>query len=213
MKQELSLEWRSPIVLYSFLLNLFSSSLIVYLALQWTHSFTPQLAVILFWFIFIFNANFSLLNIFQREQKLHYLFYYQLVNPYVVLAAKVAYNTSLLYGLAIIEYGIFTFFFSAFIGDMILFLINLFITSLGVVGIMSLTSAIAQKSIHREVMMTVLSIPLLFPLFALSLKLSQQCLREDVSWRIASQNVLPLLSIDLIVYILAFALIGFVWRG
>src|SRR5580658_4899082 len=92
--KDLIAEFRNRYVLGGILLYVFSSVLVIYFALQYSGSVqevNPAIWGIFFWLIILFSSVNAIANSFFREPEGRYYYYYWLLNPQALIAAKLLY--------------------------------------------------------------------------------------------------------------------------
>ncbi len=168
----------------------------------------------LFWIIIIFSGFNAITGSFKNETNGKQLYLYFLVNPRALILAKIIYNSVLMLILSTLGLVIF----SLFLGTQVLeninfssFFMGLMLTSLGLSGILTIISAIAAQLDFKGGIITVLGLPLLFPLILISQKYSAQAL-NGVSIGGNFNFLLGLLTLNLAVITLSYVLFPYLWR-
>ena len=104
LRKEATLEFRQRYAIGGIVLYVFSMVFVVYVA---SIKVQPQVWNILFWLIVLFASINAVVKSFVQESGARQLYYYQLVNPVVLLLAKITYNTVLLLGLTLMAFGVY----------------------------------------------------------------------------------------------------------
>jgi heme exporter protein B len=146
-----------------------------------------------------------------QESGTRQLYYYQLVDPSILISAKIVYNTILLMALTSLAYGSYSVVAGNPVKDPGLFLLVLFLASLGFSIAFTFLSSIAAKASNSATLMAILSFPVILPVLLTLLRLSSVSLRliQDTAYR---KDIINLVAIDVILVALAFVLFPFIWR-
>jgi len=207
--KEFQLEWRQKYALGGIVLYVAASMMLVFLA---TFSLEPIMWITFFWLMMLFAAINALAKSFIQDSGERQLYFYQLVNPYLLLLSKIIYNFlllllmsvigllafMLLFNNPIVEYGIFA---TVFILGVLSFSI-----------LFTVMSSIATQSGGSSVIMPIISFPVIVPVFVLLLKLSKYAVTETGALNY-SQDVLSVLAINVTILAVAFLLFPYIWRN
>jgi heme exporter protein B len=165
----------------------------------------------LLWILLLFNAIITASKSFSAETKGRALYNYSLYNPRHLIGAKLIYNMVLVMVVSIIGYG----FFSLFIGNPVkntpLFIVNIILSSLAFSGVLTMTAGISSKTNGSFTLMSVLSIPLLFPMLLLALKISMMATLGN-SFTHGMNYLLGLIALNVIIVLLCIILFPYLWR-
>jgi heme exporter protein B len=167
IRKELVTEWRQRYAINGIVLHVLASVLIVYLAAKILNN--PAWNAI-YWLIMVFVSIQSISKSFIAESKGKNLYYHQLILPQNLLFAKFCYHAFLNSLIA----GVCLFFYAILMGNPITFMsYYLMATLLGCVGFaatFTLLSAIASKAGNSNMLMPVLSLPVIIPLLLILIK-------------------------------------------
>lgn len=205
---EIRMEWRAPFVFQSTLLYVFSAVMIGYQAFRFIE---PETWNALFWVVMVFIALNSVSRSFLLESRERMMFYYVLIHPLVIFSARLIYNVTFLFLIAIISSLAFAF----FLGDMVegkgYFLLILFLGSLSLGGTFTVISALASRAHNSFTMASVMGFPLVIPQLLL---LIDQTSAAIAGLQLSSgyEEMLGLLSISMMTIILAFLIFPYIWR-
>lgn len=207
--KEFKLEFRNLHALSAILLYVISATFIVYKTYQ---SVNIQAWNVLYWLIFLFAALNALFRSFSTESKQQYLYYYQLIHPAALIIAKIIYNVLTLCAVAFLLVGTMSFFISNPIYDFKLFLVNVFLGSIGVSICFTFVSSIVAYNQNGSTLMSILAMPLVLPILLLVIKVGANALRilDDSN---VEDDLLLLAGIDLLLFGLAVLLYPFIWRS
>ena len=208
LRKEATLEFRQRYAIGGIVLYVFSMVFVVYVA---SIKVQPQVWNILFWLIVLFASINAVVKSFVQESGARQLYYYQLVNPVVLLLAKITYNTVLLLVLTLMAFGVYGLVAGDPVKDYPLFLLVILLGSLGFAIAFTFVSSIAAKANNSATLMAILSFPVVLPILLTLLRLSAIALRliQDTSYQ---RDIINLLAIDAILIALTFLLFPFVWR-
>ena len=202
------LEWRQKYAISGVLLYVLSTVFIIYISMI---NVQPQVWNVLFWIIILFASVNAILKSFVQESGQRQLYYYQLTSPTAIILSKIIYNALLLGLLSVLTFMAFGFVAGNPVKDYWQFALALFMGSWGFSIVFTFVSAIATKADNSGTLMAILSFPLVIPILMTLVKISANALRliNDTS---IDQDVLILVSIDMILVGLALVLFPFLWR-
>jgi heme exporter protein B len=159
----------------------------------------------------LFASINAVVKSFVQESGARQLYHYQLVNPVMLLLAKIIYNTLLLFVLSMLSFGAYSMVAGNPVKDWALFFWVLVLGSTGFSVAFTFISSIAAHANNSATLMAILSFPVVLPILMSLMRLSTIALRlmQDTGhWR----DVLNLLAIDGILLTLTFVLFPYVWR-
>jgi len=212
IKKDLSLEFKSLESLAGILLFLVATIYTCFL----TFKKIPNAEVwnALFWIIIIFSGFNALSGSFKNESGGKHLYLYFLINPRALILAKILYNTALMLFLSISSLLVFILFLGFSVIEQVnfgSFIVGLILTSMAFSGILTIISAIGSQLDFKGGIMTVLGLPLLFPLILISQKYSAQALAGVTVF--GNMNfLLGLLTLNVAVVILSYVLFPYLWK-
>jgi heme exporter protein B len=165
----------------------------------------------LLWILLFFNAIITVSRSFFSETKGRSLYNFSIYDPTDFIASKLIYNMILVLAVSLLGY----FFFAVFVGNpvnnQLLFLVNLIFSAVAFSGILTLTSGIASKTTGGFTLMSILSIPLLFPMLLLAMRISLMAtIGSDFSECL--NYLLGLLILNIIISSLCLMLFPYLWR-
>lgn len=207
--KDIRLNWRERYSLYSMLLYVLSTSYVGFLSFEGVISEKSWVA--LFWIIVLFAAMNASLQSFKGELNRQALFFYIIAKPRAIILAKTLYNSGLLLTLTLISYFIYSIFLGNPISANLSFILCILIGSSALASILTLVAAIAAKTNNSAGLMTVLSMPLLFPLLLNLIKTSKICLLED-SLFLTGNQLLFLAMLNIVTVLLSYLLFPYLWR-
>jgi heme exporter protein B len=166
----------------------------------------------LFWITLLFTAVNTVAKSFIGEKKGKDIYFYSIVSPEAIIISKICYNFFLCGILAFAGFAFFVLFLSNPINDVFLFSITILLSSLGFASSLTLLSGIAAKAGNSNILMAVLSFPVIISILLLSIKITKNCI--DGLDRSASFDELTLLlAINCLVAAVSYLLFPYIWRS
>jgi heme exporter protein B len=171
----------------------------------------PQVWNVLFWLIVLFASINAVVKSFVQESGARQLYYYQVVDPSMLLFAKILYNILLLLTLSTLSFGAYSLVAGNPVKDMPLFCLTVALGSIGFSIAFTFIASIAAKANNAATLMAILSFPVILPILLTLVRLSQIALRliQDTSYK---RDIINLLAIDAILLTLTFVLFPFIWK-
>ena len=208
LRKEALLEFRMGYALSGIFLYVFSTIFIVYASFIQVQ---PNVWNTLFWIVLLFAAVNAIVKSFVQESGSRQLYYYVLVSPVAVLAAKMIYNIALLLVLSLLIWGALSVVAGNPVRETGLFLMAIFLGSSGFAITFTFVAAISAKADNNSTLLAILSFPLVIPILMTLIKLSANALAllNDTSF---GNDILILLGIDLLLLGVALVLFPFLWR-
>jgi heme exporter protein B len=211
--KEFTLELRRKSVISGLALYSFSLIFICYLTFSLrTNSLTEATWSALFWLTTLFSVINSVAKSFIGEKRGLMLYYYSIADAQTFIVAKIIYNTALCFLLSLAAYLLFSVFIYNPIHDHLLFLSTLALTSLGFSASLSLISAIAAKANNSNILMAVLSFPILISLLLMAIRITKNVL-DGLERSASYDELLNLVAINCILTGLAYVLFPYIWRS
>ena len=208
LHKEFLLEFRQRYAISGIVLYVFSMVFVVYIA---SVRVQPPVWNILFWLIMLFVPINAVVKSFVQESGARQLYYYQVVDPVVLLLAKITYNTLLLLVISALAFGAYSMVSGNPVQDFSLFALVLLLGSFGFSIAFTFIAAIAAKANNSATLMAILSFPIILPILLTLMRLSNIALRviQDTSYQ---RDIINLLAIDAILLTLTFVLFPYIWR-
>lgn len=208
LRKEFVIEFRQRYAISGIVLYVFSMVFVVYIA---SIKVQPQVWNILFWLIVLFASINAVVKSFVQESGTRQLYYYQLVNPNVLILSKIVYNTILLLVLSGLSYGAYSLVAGNPVKDPGLFTLVILLASLGFGVAFTFIASIAAKANNSATLMAILSFPVILPILLTLVRLSAIALRliQDTAYQ---KDITNLLAIDALLLALTFLLFPFIWR-
>jgi heme exporter protein B len=211
--KELTLELRRKAVISGIGLYLFSIIFICYLTFNLRQSAISEATwSALFWLTILFSVINSVAKSFIGEKKGSTIYYYAIGSPYVIILSKILYNSILCFVLSLAGYFLFQLFIGNPVQDTPLFLLTILLTSLAFGASLSLISGIASKANNSNILMAVLSFPIVISILLMAVKITKNVL-DGIERSASYDELLNLLAINCILGGLAYLLFPYIWRS
>lgn len=213
LKKELTLELRKKSVIAGIGLYLFSLTFICYITFALRqNSINAATWSALFWLVVLFSVVNSLAKSFIGEKKGLAIYYYSLASPQSIIVSKIIYNTLLALILSLAGLFLFTLLIGNPVLDLKLFIVTLLLTSIGFSSSLSLISGIASKANNSNILMAVLSFPVLISILLMAIRITKNAL-DGIDLTASYEELLNLLAINCIATALAYLLFPYIWRS
>lgn len=165
----------------------------------------------LFWLIVLFASVNAVARSFISISRGRMLYYYTLTGPLPFLLSKIAWNTLLLWFLALLSWGVMTLFHGQAIDNIPVFLAALLLGTLGMASSLSLVSAISARANNPFTLMAILGFPVLIPVLTLVVKISKAAV-DGLDSSVSQDEILLLSAIDGISVAVSCLLFPYLWR-
>lgn len=213
VQKEFTLELRRKAVISGIGLYLFSLIFICYLTFSIRqNSINEATWSALFWLAILFSVVNSVAKSFIGEKKGSFIYYYSIASPQAIILSKIIYNTVLSLVLSLVGYLLFSIFISNPVQDIGLFILTLVLTSSGFSASLSLISGIASKTNNSNILMAVLSFPVIIALLLMAIKVTKSVL-DGMDRADSMDELLNLFAINCILTALAYMLFPYIWRS
>jgi heme exporter protein B len=207
------LELRRKAIISGISLYLFSLIFICYITFSLRqNSISPATWSALFWLVILFSVVNSVAKSFIGERKGVYIYYYSIASPQAIILSKIIYNTILCLILSSGGYFLFALFIQNPVQDQSVFLLTLLLTSFGFSASLSLISGIASKTNNSNILMAVLSFPVVIGLLLLAIKITKNAV-DGLERQASLDEILNMLAINCILTALAYLLFPYIWRS
>ncbi len=164
------------------------------------------------WFLMLFNSITACSDAFRNEGERRHIFYRQLSRPEDIFFSRFLFHG--LFGLLLVslQFGLLCFFIGAPSAHWSSMFLHILIGAVSLMGVLSLTSAIAAMSGNNVSMMAVLSFPLLIPVLMIGLEGTLQAGLGDSlqqAWKFALGNT----AMGGLVATLGYLLFPYLWNA
>jgi heme exporter protein B len=213
VSKEFTLELRRKSVIAGIGLYLTSLIFICYLtfALRNT-SINEATWSALFWLTVLFSVVNSVGKSFIGEKRGLGLYYYGVVSAQAIIISKIIYNAILCTILAGAAYVLFNIFILSPVHNEWVFACALVLSSIGFSAALTLISAIASKANHSNILMAVLSFPIVISILLMAIKVTKNVL-DGLDPSASYDELLNLVAINCILTGLAYLLFPYIWRS
>lgn len=213
LQKELTLELRRKSVISGIALYLVSLTFICYLTFSLRNNTINEATwSALFWLTILFSVVNTVAKSFIGEKKGMATYYYSISSPQVIIISKIIYNTILCFVLSLAGYLLFQVFIGNPVDDNILFLLTLVLTSIGFSGALTLISGIASRANNSNILMAVLSFPILISILLMAIRITKNVL-DGIDRSASYDELLNLIAINGILTTLAYLLFPYIWRS
>lgn len=211
--KEFTLELRRKSVISGIALYLLSLIFICYLTFSLRRdSINEATWSALFWLTILFSVVNSVAKSFIGEKKGAAIYYYSIASPQLIIISKIIYNAVLCLALSIAGYVLFQVFIDNPIQDHGFFLLLLLLTSIGFSGALTLISGIAARANNSNILMAVLSFPIVISILLMAIRVTKNVL-DGIDRSASHDELLNLLAINGILATLAWLLFPYIWRS
>lgn len=213
LQKEFVLDLRRKSIVMGIGLYLLSTTFICYLTFSLKGNvMSPLTWSALFWIIVMFSAVNSVAKSFIGEKKGVDIYLYSLVDPHDIILSKIIYNALLCAAVSLTCFGLFVLFFGNPVADMGIFSLVILLAAAGFSSAFTMLSGIASRSGNSNVVMAVLSFPVVISILLLVIKLTKNCI-DGLDPSVSTNDLLTLAAVDALMVALSYILFPFVWRS
>ena len=213
LQKEFTLELRRKSVISGIALYLLSLIFICYLTFSLRNNAINEATwSALFWLTILFSVVNTVAKSFIGEKKGISIYYYSISSPQLIIISKILYNTILSFVLSIAGYLLFQIFIDNPVEDHAFFLLTLVLTSIGFSGALTLISGIAARANNSNILMAVLSFPIVISILLMAVRITKNVL-DGIDRSASYDELLNLLAINGILTTLAYLLFPYIWRS
>jgi heme exporter protein B len=206
--KELKLEWRQRYSFSGILLYLAATVFLIYISVI---EMQPVMWVTFFWIIMLFTAVSAVAKSFIQESRNRFLYYYSIASARAVILSKLLYNSFMMIIIGALGIMIYSLMNQSPVVQQGYFLIVVILGCISFALSFTMMSAIAAKASQNAALMAILSLPFILPILLLLIKLSQYALLNHIA-HFPLQDLLLLLSLNIIMIALAIVLFPYLWR-
>jgi heme exporter protein B len=213
IKKEFTLELRRKTVVASLGLYLLSLVLISYFAFAFRQDLiSPPVWNALFWITCLFTVISTVAKSFIGEKRGGDLYFYTIASAHQIIFSKIVYYFFLCLILEIAGFILFGLFLNNPIQNTGQFLVLLLLSSGGFSSTLTFVSGIAARASNSNILMAVLSFPLIVSILLLSIKVTKNCM-DGLEWSASFDEFLSLIAINCLVTALSYLLFPYIWRS
>jgi heme exporter protein B len=211
IKKEINLEIRRKSVISGLVIYLFSTVFISYMAFGFRVIDATSWSA-LFWITLLFTVINTVAKSFIGERRGAEIYFYSIASPQAIIISKICYNFLLCAILSLAGFALFVLFLNNPVADLFLFLITLLLTSLGFASSLTLLSGLASKANNSNILMAVLSFPVVISILLLAVKITKNCI-DGLDRSVSFDELLTLASINCLVAAVSYLLFPYIWRS
>jgi heme exporter protein B len=208
MAKDMRQEWRQRYALNGILLYVVAAVFVTYLSVKINDKPTWNA---IFWIIILFTSVSSAAKSFIQESRGRWLYYYQVASPQAIIISKMLHNSILMMVMSLLCFAFFSLLLGNPADNIGMFLLVVFLGSLGFSAVLSMTSAIASKAGNSNLLMPVLSIPSIIPLLLVTIKASKKAI-DGLAVESILKDCLVLFAFYLAIAAMAYVLFSFLWK-
>jgi len=209
LAHEIKSEWKQRYAVFGLLLFVLSTVYVSYLAFQ--GSLEPRTWNALLWIILLLASVNAATGSFHKETHGRYWLFYQITDPRSIILSKTIYNMLLMWLLALLAWFCFIIFLGNPVANSPLYLAALLLGSSGFAGTLSVMSSISARTQQNTALLAILSIPIILPLFLVSLTLSNAALL-GLSYELWWRSLLVIVLLNAVTLLLSYLLFPYLWR-
>jgi heme exporter protein B len=194
-------------------LYLLSITFICYLTFNLRqNAISPNTWSALFWLTILFSVVNSVAKSFIGEKRGTLIYYYTIASPQQIILSKIIYNTILCVVISLTGYGLFSIFIYNPVQDQLTFFLTLLFASVGFSATLSLISGIAAKANNSNVLMAVLSFPVVISILLMAVRITKNAV-DGIESAASTDELLNLVAINCIAGALGYVLFPYIWRS
>lgn len=208
IKKDITQEWRQRYAINGIVLHTVSSAMVVFLSVKVLGA--PAWNAV-YWIVLLFASVSAVAKSFVSESSGRQLYYYGIVSAQQLIISKLIYNavlTSLLALLCLLTYSVFLGF---PVQNPLYFILVVILGSTGFSSTFTVLSSIAAKSGNGNLLMPVLSFPVIIPLLLVAIKASKKAV-DGIDVSLLTKDLLVLLALNGLITVLAYILFPFLWK-
>lgn len=208
--KDLKLEFRQKYALFSVFLYVLTTVYVSYLIFQDINNTKTWNA--LFWIILIFASVQTATRSFLNDSGDRFWYSYQIARPQSIILSKIFYNTIILWVISLLTYGFITLFLGSMIKHQGMFLLLILSGSAGFSAILTMVAGIATHTDQNTALMSILSIPLLFPFVITLVKATEMALLGTEITAGFIDLIFFLSGLNVLVILMSYFLFPYLWR-
>lgn len=208
VKKDLTMEWRQRYAINGILLHTVASTMVVFLSVKMLNAPTWNA---IYWIVLLFSSVSAVAKSFVAESSGRQLYYYGLVSAQDLIISKLIYNASLSVLLSLLCLLTYSILLGFPVQNTPYFLVVVLLGSTGFSATFTLLSSIAAKSGNGNLLMPVLSFPVIIPLLLVAIKAAKKAV-DGLDSSLLTKDLLVLLAINTLIITLAYILFPFLWK-
>lgn len=208
IKKDILLEWRQRYAINGILLHVVSSVFVVFLSIK---ILNPPTWNALFWLILLFTSVSAVAKSFIAESKGRQLYYYGIASAQAIILSKTIFNVFLMVVISLMCLAVYVTLMGNPIQNLSLYIVAMLLGCIGFAATFTILSSIASKAGNSNLLMPVLSFPIIIPMLLVLIKASKKAM-DGLDVSVIWPDLFVLLAIDIIVIALAYILFPFLWK-
>ena len=208
IKKDLLIEWRQRYAISGILIHIFSATFIVYLSVRIVNAPTWNA---LYWVIMLFTSVSAVAKSFIAEGRGKNLYYHSIATPQEIIISKIIYNSMLSVFLGATSILVYILFMNNPVQNTASYLLIVLLGCIGFSSTFTMLSAIASKSGSSNLLMPVLSFPIIIPLLLVLIKASKKSM-DGLEMSLIWPDLGILLLLNLMGVVMAYVLFPFLWK-
>lgn len=208
LKKDLLTEWRQRYALNGILLHVVASCFVVFLSVRVLAA--PSWNAI-YWIILLFTSVSAVAKSFIGESKGRQLYFYGIVSGQQIILSRMIYNTILMLVISFLSLVAYSIFMGNPVEHIGLYTAVILLGSAGFSATFTMLSSIAAKAGNSNLLMPVLSFPVIIPILLVAIKASKKAM-DGLEPSLVYPDLLVLFAINLIVMVLAYILFPYLWK-
>ncbi|HQX43083.1 MAG: heme exporter protein CcmB [Saprospiraceae bacterium] len=209
VRKELVYEWRSLYQIGGVLAFLFGVSYLIYF---FSGGANPELWNLLYWLVFMFLCFFTGSRVFEEDTQRFKIISYQLLHPFKLFAAKSVYLFVLLNVLGVLLWSVLSLLIPLSENALSNWLILLIFFNTGMSLILTFSSFLASQGQGKTLLLTVLVLPLSFPLMGTAFETGLKIL-NGYGFDIYFSGLRIIIGINLFVLAMIIFLVPLTWKN
>lgn len=208
IQKDITVEWRQRYAINGILLHAISSTMVVFLSVKMLNAPTWNA---IYWIVLLFSSVSAVAKSFVAESTGRQLYYYGIVSAQQLIISKLIYNAVLTIFLAMLCLFTYSLFLGFPVQNITYFLLIIGLGALGFSSTFTLLASIASKSGNGNLLMPVLSFPVIIPLLLVAIKAAKKAV-DGIDPSLITKDLLVLLAINTLIITLSYILFPFLWK-
>lgn len=208
IQKDVTIEWRQRYAINGILLHAISSTMVVFLSVKMLNAPTWNA---IYWIVLLFSSVSAVAKSFVAESTGRQLYYYGIVSAQQLIVSKLIYNAVLTTFLAMLCLFTYSLFLGFPVQNTAYFLLIIGLGGIGFSSTFTLLASIASKSGNGNLLMPVLSFPVIIPLLLVAIKAAKKAV-DGIDPSLITKDLLVLLAINTLIITLSYILFPFLWK-
>jgi heme exporter protein B len=208
IRKDLIIEWRQRYAINGMLLHVAGSVFVVFLSVKMLN---PHAWNAVFWLIMLFTSVSAVARSFTSEPRGRLIYYYTIASPQAMILSRIILNCLLMLVLSVVCLGLYSLVMGNPVEHNGLYLLCVLAGCIGFSGTFTMLSGIASKSGNGNLLMPVLSFPVVLPLLLVLIKACKKAM-DGLDTSLIWSDLLVLMALNAIVVLLAYLLFPYLWR-